>query len=84
MIIWTDAEGRITTISYTPRDTGTVGGYDVEEIPEAPEGKETRFNPQTQQFYFYPEDTIDDVPSIERLQHLEEVVDIMLGGEEDE
>ena len=31
-IIWTDDEGRITTISYTPRDRGTTGGYDVKSI----------------------------------------------------
>ena len=52
MIIWTDAEGRITTISYTPRDNGTFGGYDVEEIPEAPEGQDVRYDPVEGKFYF--------------------------------
>jgi len=50
-IIWTDAEGRITTISYTPRDRGTVGGYDVEEIPLPEADGELRFDVKSRQFY---------------------------------
>lgn len=51
-IIWADAEGRIATISYTPRDRGTAGGYDVDEIPNPPEGKEVRFDTSKKEFYF--------------------------------
>ena len=51
MIIWTDIDGRVTTISYTPRDRGTVGGYDVEEIPLPEEDGELRFDVKSRQFY---------------------------------
>ena len=84
-IIWTDDEGRITTISYTPRDRGTVGGYDVDEIPtDIPEGKELRFDTATKEFIFVDPDTLPDPEEVSRLDHLEQVVDTMLGGDEDD
>ena len=53
-IIWVDEEHRIITVSHTPRDKGTFGGYDVEEVPEG-EG-DLRFNPDTKEFYVKPDE----------------------------
>ena len=57
MIIWLNEDRSIRMVSYTPRDNGTFGGYDVEEIPEAPEGKDVRFDPATREFYFVDPET---------------------------
>ena len=48
MIIWTDDNQAIRMVSYTPRDRGTTGGYDVKSIPEGA----THYNPDTKEFGF--------------------------------
>ena len=53
-IIWINENQKITTISYTPRDQGTFGGYDVDEIPESM----THYGP-AKGFYIADETTED-------------------------